>query len=144
MGKGYFFKQPKLFLACSDTTMSKIKSNNQINDLLRSAKAVMHRVQAVIQFLMFLEKKTGQNIGDMVEAAHSSVAIKWDYMGGCNVDNASNATKSTEVVEISTSDGRSQPFIAGTCTAHKANTTSDQGSGTSKHKQILIRNWEWH
>ena len=137
MTKGYYFKQPNLFLACSDTTMAKIKNSNLTDNLLRSEKAILHRVQALIQFLMYLLKKTGQNIGIMVEDSHATVNIKADYMGGCTVDNASNATKSTEEIKISTADFRSQPYITGTCTCHKANTTCDQGSGTSKHKKNL-------
>ena len=117
--------------------MAKIKKSSLISILLRTDSPTLHRVQALIEFLMMLEKKTGHNIGRMIVKANTTVAIKADYMGGCTVDNASNATKSTKEVKVSTEDSRSQPYITGTCTAHKANTTSDQASGTSKHKKNL-------
>ena len=117
--------------------MAKIKKSNLISILLRTDSPTLHRVQALIEFLVMLEKKTGRNIGCMIVKANATVAIKADYMGGCTVDNASNATKSTKEVKVSTEDSRSQPNITGTCSAHKANTTSDQALGTSKHKKNL-------
>ena len=137
MGNGYYIRNPRLFLACLDTTMAKIKKSNLISILLRTDSPTLHRVQCLIEFFMMLEKKTGRNIGCMIVKANATVAIKADYMGACTVDNASNATKSTKEVKVLTEDAWSQPYIDGTCTAHKANTTCDQALGTSKHKKNL-------
>ena len=106
MVHGYNFKKPKLFLACSDTTLTKIKSNDLTNELLQTPIATLHRLQGLIEFFMYLKQKTGRNIAILLEKSHLKAAIKPDFMGGHCVDNAGNALKSNEELRLSTLEAR--------------------------------------
>ena len=68
-----------------------------------------------------------------VDSIHRDVGCKPSYIGSHVVDGASNAGASVEELQWLTSESRPQKILAEKCDAHKASTTANQSSGTSKH-----------
>ena len=135
MTNGYQFKNG-LFLADAQTTLPGVISG----DLIRSEKGILHRCQALLDFCMWTQPKTGELIGNWLEECHNAVGCKPSYITSHIVDGAANAAKSVQSLQWNTSEERSQKIIADGCDAHKINTIAGIASGTSKHTDNLNPN----
>ena len=132
MKNGYQFKNG-LFLAVAQTTLPSVISG----DLLRSEKGTLHRCQALLDFCMWTQPKTGELIGNWLEECHNAVGCKPGYITSHIVDGAANAAKSLQSLQWNTSKERPQKIVADGCDAHKINTIAGMASGTSKHADNL-------
>jgi hypothetical protein len=132
MTNGYQFKNG-LFLAVAQTTLPSVISG----DLLRSEKGTLHWCQALLDFCMWKQPKTGEIIGNWLEEFHKAVGCKPGYITSHIVDGAANAAKSVQSLQWNTSEERLQKIVADGCNAHKINTISGMASGTSKHADNL-------
>ena len=135
MANGYQFKNG-LFLAVPQTTLPSVISE----DLIRSEIGTLHRCQALLDFCMWTQPKTGELIGNWLEECHNAVGCKPSYIASHIVDGAANAAKSVKSLEWNTSQARSQKIVADGCDAHKINTIAGIASGTSKHAENMNPN----
>ena len=131
MTKHYHFRNG-LFLAVSDTTLAAMKKDKCIG-LIKIMVPVISRLQMLLDFLCYMLKKTGYNIGMWLDGCHRSINAKPDYIGSHVVDGASNAGASVATLELVTADERSQKVVTDKCDAHKCKTTANIASGTSDH-----------
>ncbi len=88
-------------------------------------------------FSHFDKPKTGENIGEKLEDACTSVGCCPDYIGSHAVDEATNARSSVECLEWQTSDKHSQMIVASPCDAHNRNRSASIASGTSANVTFL-------
>ena len=132
MAMHYKFKNG-LVLAMSTTTFGDMVKSGDAGNLLKSNIGFRKRCSGLLDFKNFKDPKTGVNIGYWLDDCHRACGAIPDYTGIHIVDGASNATASSDVLELETSGERTQVLITDNCDSHKVSTTSNQASGTSDH-----------
>jgi hypothetical protein len=98
MANGYQFKNG-LFLAIPQTSLPSVLAEG----LLKVEKPTLHRCQALLDFCMWTQPKTGELIGSWLEEYHKAIGCKPNYISSHVVDGAANASKSVQYLQFATS-----------------------------------------